>query len=65
MIKFYTIHCPACNVLKKRLDDKNINYEEITDKEVMLSKGFKSMPMLEVDGQIFDFNGAIKWIATK
>lgn len=65
MIKFYTIHCPACNVLKKKLDEKKISYEEITDKELMMSKGFTSLPMLEVDGQILNFNGAMKWITTK
>lgn len=65
MIILYTIHCPACNVLKKKLDSKGIEYEEITDKQVMLDKGFTSMPMLEIDGQVLDFNGAIRWITQK
>lgn len=65
MITLYTIHCPACNVLKKKLDSKGIEYKEVTDKQVMLDKGFTSMPMLEVDGQVLDFNGAIRWITQK
>ena len=61
-VVFYTIHCPACNVLKKKLDAKGIQYQEITDKQVMLEKGFTSMPMLEVNGQVYDFAGARKWV---
>lgn len=28
----------------------------------MLSKGIKSAPILEVNGEVMDFNKAIKWI---
>ena len=64
MIKFYTIHCPACNVLKKKLDEKNLTYEEITDKETMIEKGFKSMPMLEVDDKVLTYIEAVNWLKT-
>lgn len=64
MIKFYTIHCPACNVLKKKLDEKNLTYEEITDKEIMIEKGFKSMPMLEVDDKVLTYIEAVNWLKT-
>ncbi len=61
-IKLYTTHCPKCKILEKKLKDKNINYEEINDTEIMLNKGFMTVPMLEVDGIIMDFTRANKWI---
>jgi hypothetical protein len=37
-------------------------YEECNDMNLMMSKGFLSVPMLEVDEEIMDFNNAIKWL---
>ncbi len=62
MVKMYTTGCPRCNVLKKKLDEKGVQYEMITDKDIMMSKGFSVVPILEVDGGIMDFTEAIKWI---
>ena len=58
----YSTNCPKCNVLEKKLSVMNINYEIVTDTESMIKKGFMSAPMLEVDGNIMDFNSAIKWV---
>ena len=62
MIKMYTTGCPRCNVLKKKLDEKGIQYEMITDKDIMISKGFSVVPILEVDDRIMEFAEAVKWI---
>lgn len=61
-ITLYSTHCPKCNVLKKKLDEKNIDYKEINDTEYMISKGFMSVPMLEINGDILDFGKAVKWV---
>lgn len=61
-IKLYTTHCPQCKALETKLTKKNISYEEIDDQEVMKSLGFKSVPMLQVDGQTYNFSQAIKWV---
>lgn len=58
----YTTHCPKCIVLEKKLKSKNIEYTENTDTDLMISKGFLSTPMLEVDGNIMDFKAANIWI---
>ena len=58
----YEHGCPNCLRLKNRLDEKGIQYEDVTDVELMKSKGFKSAPKLEVDGVIMDFIDAIKWV---
>ena len=57
-VTLYTTHCPKCKVLEKKLNSKNINYNEVTDTNIMISKGFTSTPMLEVDGTIMDFSQA-------
>lgn len=61
-VTLYTTHCPKCKVLEKKLNSKNINYNEVIDTNIMISKGFTSTPMLEVDGTIMDFSEANKWV---
>lgn len=61
-INFYTIHCPKCDVLQKKLNNKNIQYTLITDVGVMQQKGFDTMPMLEIDGKSMEFSDAVKWL---
>lgn len=62
MIVLYTTFCPKCKILETKLNSNNIEYEEVTDTELMISKGFMSVPVLEVDGEIMDFSKANKWI---
>jgi glutaredoxin len=56
MIKFYTSHCPKCKVLKKLMDDKNIEYEEIDDENIYLEIAEKnniiSMPFAEINERV-------------
>jgi len=61
MITLYTTHCPKCDILKKKLDSKNIKYKEISDIDIMIAKGFMSVPLLEVDGVIMNFLNANEW----
>lgn len=58
----YSTGCPKCNVLKRKLQQKNINYEEVTDISVMKEKGYLTVPVLEVDGEAMDFRSANDWI---
>lgn len=61
-VTLYTTHCPKCGILEKKLAFKSIKYEEVTDTQVMLDKGFVNVPILEVDGIIMDFTKANTWI---
>jgi hypothetical protein len=65
MVVLYTTHCPKCNVLKEKLDMAKIMYVEVTDVDLMLSKGIKSSPVLECDGEMMDFVTANSWINNK
>ena len=58
----YSTDCPKCKILESKLDEKKVDYRVCSDVEVMQSKGFSSVPMLEVDKEIMNFNGAIRWI---
>lgn len=61
-VKLYSTHCPKCMVLEKKLQQKNVSFEEINDIAVMEEKGFMQVPMLEVDGKVMDFMQANDWI---
>ena len=58
----YSTNCPRCSVLEKKLSSANINYKLVTDADLMVEKGFTSVPMLEVDGKVMDFKSAIEWV---
>ena len=58
----YTTFCPKCKVLEKKLSEKNLVYETVTDVDVMSEKGFQAVPMLEVDGEVMDFSKAAEWV---
>ena len=61
-VVLYTIDCDHCLALEKKLKEKNIDYEECRDIEVMQGKGFTEAPMLEVDGASLKFVDAMKWV---
>ena len=58
----YSTNCPRCKVLKTKLEQKKIQYEECNDINEMLKLNIKMAPMLQVDDSLFDFACAIKWI---
>ena len=61
-IILYTIGCPMCQVLKKKLDMKNIQFKEINDIDIMKNKGISSVPVLEINGELMNFSDANKWV---
>lgn len=58
----YTTHCPRCIVLEKKLQQKGIKYNENNDIEDMIYRDIKEVPVLQVDGRLYDFAEAIRWI---
>ena len=63
-IILYSTHCPKCNMIEKKLKEKNIPYTVNTDVNEMLNLGFKSLPVLKIDNKILDFKMAYKWVMT-
>lgn len=62
MIVVYSTGCPKCGVLERKLNEKGISYEMCTDVDKMLGIGITSVPVLDVDGEMMDFQEAVKWI---
>ena len=62
MVILYSTGCPKCKILKEKLDSKSITYQVCDNAELMTQKGFRSVPMLEVDGVLMDFLQANNWI---
>lgn len=62
---FYSTHCPKCKVLEIKLNQKNIQYTENDNVEEMLALGIQSAPCLSVDGKLYHFADAIKWVNTQ
>lgn len=62
MIVLYSSHCPKCEILKKKLEEQNIEFEENNDIGEMIDKGFMSAPMLDVNGEVMDYVKAFKWV---
>lgn len=67
-IILYSTNCPKCKVITKKLEQKGIDFTEIdciadtTYIAMLSSKGFKSMPVLRVGDEYYDFSKANKWI---
>ena len=61
-IILHTTGCPKCEVLKKKLKAKNIEYDENSNVEIMESLGIDQVPVLSVDGNLMSFAEANNWI---
>lgn len=65
MIIMYSTGCPRCNVLKKKLDAKGIEYIVNNNEDDMKTLGIVTVPCLEVDGILMDFKMAVDWIGAR
>jgi len=64
VVKLYSTKCPRCIVLEKKLQQKGVDFELITDFDIqfLIDNGFKSAPVLCVDDEFMDFTKANNWI---
>lgn len=62
MVTLYSTKCSKCNIVEKKLKEKNIEYFENNNVNQMLEMGLSTVPWLEVDGEMMGFNQAVKWI---
>lgn len=61
-IILYTTHCPKCNILKAKLDEKNISYTEYDNVEFMKDMGITTVPVLNVNNKLLEFKSAVDWV---
>ena len=69
MIKFYSSHCPRCNVLKMLMNNNGMEYIEIDDENVYMhiakENKILSMPFAEIDGVIYGSKELQKYIVER
>ena len=66
-IILYTTGCEKCSILKKKLEGKNIPFEIVDDEKILMEelfnkRGFKFMPILQVNDEFMEFASANIWI---
>ena len=66
-IILYTLNCPKCMVLERKLKQNSIDFETHDSVDEMMKLGIKAAPALSIDGgnTVMDFGSAIKWINNK
>ena len=62
MVILYSTNCPKCQVLKKKLGSKSVQYTVETSVDAMLSLGITQVPVLSVDGRLLSFAQANEWV---
>lgn len=61
-IILYSARFPQYKILKRKLIEKGISFEESIEGEQSTSLNFTRIPILEVDGKLMDFVTSVKWI---
>ena len=61
-IILYTVDCPKCKVLEKKLNNANISFKVCKDTKLMAERNISKLPMLEVDGEMLTFKEAVDMI---
>lgn len=62
MVTMYSTGCPRCLILKKKLEEKGIEFEINDSIEKMLSLGISEVPYLDTGTELLDFRDAVKWV---
>lgn len=62
MIVMYSTNCPKCKILEKKLNEKQIEYNLVTDVDEMIKLGIDTAPMLSKDDKLLGFREAIEWV---
>lgn len=62
MILYTTPTCPKCKVIKMKLEKAGINYTVNENIEDMERIGIRSVPVLQKDGQLLDFNAIVQFL---
>lgn len=61
----YSTGCPKCNVLKMKLDAKQIPYEISEDLDFLMDRNIMEVPVLELEnGNLLSFTEAVSYINT-
>ena len=59
-VTLYSTGCPKCEVLKRKLAEHEITYTENNAVDEMLALGITTVPVLQINGQMYGFTEAVK-----
>lgn len=62
MIVLFSTGCPKCSILKKKLKQKGIVYQENNSVEEMLGLGITQVPVLKIRSRLLEFADANDWV---
>lgn len=67
IVVYVADQCPKCNILKIKLNNKGIKYQEkIASKEeindILKTKNIMSLPILKLGDEYLDFTQANNWV---
>lgn len=63
MVKVYSIGCPACNVLAKKLINADVPFQVIYDENIHNQLNITIFPMMQIDdGPLMSLGEARDWI---
>lgn len=58
----YSTGCPKCKILKKKLDEKGVEYSEVNDMDEMLELDIDAVPVLIDGNNRMEFKEALDWV---
>ena len=61
-IILYTIDCPKCKILEKKLNMNNIQYDICKDTKLMKEKNIQRLPMLSINERLYSYKEAVDLI---
>lgn len=64
MITVYTKeNCPKCKILKQKLKQKGVEYEEESNVDLLLAMGIDFLPVLQVDDEpLLNYKQAVEYV---
>ena len=62
IILYTTSTCHRCHAVKQILQANNVEYEEVTDINIMRDRGFIEVPMMDVDEKTLDYGDISAWL---
>ncbi len=65
VVLYSTANCPMCKQLARILQSKNIAFEKCEDEDYILSLGYRSVPLLQIDDKILVTQEAFTWANNK
>lgn len=61
-IILYTIDCPKCKILEKKLNMNNIQYDICKDTKLMKEKNIQKLQMLSINERLYSYKEAVDLI---